>query len=91
MLFSALAEGLARGEIDPSIPPPLLLLSCLGLGALPQMVRRAAGDRAPFAVLPAPEKLAHETTELLFRAIGRPRAKAVAKAPARPARRRTLR
>jgi AcrR family transcriptional regulator len=91
MLLSTLAEGIARGEIDPSIPPPLLLLSCLGLGALPQMVRRAAGDRAPFAILPAPEKLAHESVELLFRAIGRPRAKAARKASPRPARLRTIR
>jgi AcrR family transcriptional regulator len=73
MLLSTLVEGIARGEIDESIPPPLLLLSCLGLGAFPQMVRRAAGDRAPFAVLPAPEKLAHESAELLFRAIGKKR------------------
>jgi TetR/AcrR family transcriptional regulator len=70
MLLSTLADGIARGEIDERIPPPLLLLSCLGMGALPQMVRRAAGDRAPFSVLPAPEKLARESTELLFRAIG---------------------
>jgi AcrR family transcriptional regulator len=71
MLLSTLAEGIGRGEIDASIPPPLLLLSCLGLGALPQMVRRAAGDRAPFAILPTSEKLAHESAELLFRAIGK--------------------
>ncbi len=70
MILSTLVEGISRGEIDASIPPPLLLLSCIGLGALPQMVRRAAGDRAPFSMLPAPEKLAHECTELLFRAIG---------------------
>jgi AcrR family transcriptional regulator len=73
MILSTIAEGVSRGEIDPSIPPPLLLLSCLGLGALPQMVRRAAGDRAPFSVLPTPEKLAHESAELLFRAIGKKR------------------
>jgi len=71
MILSTLAEGIARGEIDASIPPPLLLLSSLGMGALPQMVRRAAGDRPPFSVLPGPEKLAHESVELLFRAIGK--------------------
>jgi AcrR family transcriptional regulator len=70
MILSTLAEGVASGEIDASVPPPLLLLACLGLGAFPQFVRRAAGDRPPFAVLPDPEKLAHQSGELLFRAIG---------------------
>jgi AcrR family transcriptional regulator len=70
MILTTLAEGIARGEIDGRIPPPLLLISCLGMGALPQFVRRAAGNRPPFDVLPAPEALAHETTQLLFRAIG---------------------
>jgi AcrR family transcriptional regulator len=70
MILATLLEGVSRGEIDPHVPPPLLLLSCLGFGALPQVVRRAAGDRPPFADLPGPEKLARESTELLFRAIG---------------------
>lgn len=71
MIGATLAEGVARGEIEGSIPPPLLLLSCLGLGALPQFVRRAAGDRPPFDALPGPEALARESAELLFRAIGK--------------------
>jgi AcrR family transcriptional regulator len=70
MILSTLAEGVAGGEVDGDIPPPLLLLSCLGLGVLPQFVRRAAGSREPFAALPHPEKLAHESAALLFRAIG---------------------
>lgn len=80
MILSTLAEGVARGDIDASIPPPLLLIACLGLGALPQLVRRAAGDRAPFSVLPDPEKLAHESSELLFRSIGK-RKRALARRP----------
>jgi AcrR family transcriptional regulator len=80
MIASTLAEGVARGEIDGSIPPPLLLLSCLGLGALPQFVRRAAGDRAPFDSLPSPELLAHQTAKILFRAIG----KRPARSPMKP-------
>jgi AcrR family transcriptional regulator len=87
MILSTLAEGIAHGEIDATIPPPLLLLSCLGMGALPQMVRRAAGDRPPFAVLPGPEKLAHESAELLFRAIGNGKKKAAPASRPRPKRR----
>lgn len=91
MILAALAEGVSRGEIDSSISPPLLLISCLGLGAFPQLVRRAAGDRAPFAILPEPEKLSHESVELLFRAIGRPPAAKRSKSVPRPVRRRKLR
>jgi len=90
MILSTLVEGTARGEIDASVPPPLLLLSCIGLGALPQMVRRAAGDRAPFSALPAPEKLAHESVELLFRAIGSKK-KSLAATPPRSRKRAAVR
>jgi AcrR family transcriptional regulator len=87
MILSTLAEGVERGEIDARLPPPLLLLSSLGLGALPQFVRRAAGDRAPFATLPDPEALAHASGELLFRAIGAaPREQAAAAQPKTPKR-----
>lgn len=83
MIGATLAEGVARGEIEGSIPPALLLLSCLGLGALPQFVRRAAGDRAPFDALPGPESLARESAELLFRAIGKSGLKRPATRPAK--------
>lgn len=73
MLLKAFAEGVQSGEIDASIPPPLLLLSALGLGALPQLVRRAAGDQAPFKTLPVPDALADMSAELLFRAVGKQR------------------
>jgi AcrR family transcriptional regulator len=79
-LFAAtLAEGVQQGELDAAIPPPLLLLATFALGGLPQLVRRAGGERAPFAGLPAPEGLADASLELLFRAIT-PRVSA-AKAP----------
>jgi AcrR family transcriptional regulator len=73
MLLAALREGVARGEIDPEVAPPFLLLACIGFGVLPQLARRAAGDRAPFKALPAPDKLARESVRLLFRAIGAPK------------------
>ena len=70
MLLETLGEGVRRGEIDPEIPSPLLLLSTLALGAVPQFVRRAAGREAPFKALPPPKALADASAELLFRAIG---------------------
>jgi AcrR family transcriptional regulator len=70
MLLETLAEGTQRGEIDAGIPAPVLLLATLGVGALPQFVRRAAGHAVPFKALPPPEALAETSAELLFRAIG---------------------
>jgi AcrR family transcriptional regulator len=83
MLFATLAEGIRDGAIDPDLPPPLLLLATLGLGALPQFVRRAAGDRLPFSMLPAPAALAEASVELLFRAIGVERAQNAQRLPRR--------
>jgi TetR/AcrR family transcriptional regulator len=70
MFVAELQRGVKAGEIDPSIPTPLLLLATLGLGGVAQLVRRMAGKRAPFAGLPSAEALADASTELLFRAIG---------------------
>jgi AcrR family transcriptional regulator len=76
LLLQVLGEGVQRGEIDPDVPPPLLLLSSFAMGVAPQLIRRAAGRQAPFKELPPPEELAQASTELLFRAIGaRPRKK----------------
>jgi len=70
LFASALAEGVTSGALDGDIPLPLLLVATFGLGALPQLIRRAAGDRPPFSALPGPEKLASESMALLLRAIG---------------------
>jgi AcrR family transcriptional regulator len=70
MLLEVLGEGVEAGEIDPRVPAPLLLLSTLALGAIPQFVRRAAGRAAPFRALPPPRDLAEHCAALLFRAIG---------------------
>jgi AcrR family transcriptional regulator len=70
LFASALAEGVREGLLDGNIPPPLLLIATFALGGLPQLIRRAAGDRPPFAALPEPEKLASASMELLLGAIG---------------------
>ncbi|HEY8040406.1 MAG TPA: TetR/AcrR family transcriptional regulator [Polyangiaceae bacterium] len=70
MLLAALAQGVESAEIDAAIPLPLLLVCTLGMGALPQIIRRAAGDRPPFSMLPAQQELAKATVDLLFKAIG---------------------
>lgn len=70
LLLQTVAEGVARGELDATVPPPMLLIVPLGVGALPQLLRRAAEEIPPLAMLPAPEPLAELSGELLLRAIG---------------------
>lgn len=78
MLMLVLAEGVQTGELDGAPPLPLLMLTTLAMGAVPQIVRIIAGDELPFAALPASDVLAKQSLELLFRGIG----KAPAPAPA---------
>jgi AcrR family transcriptional regulator len=85
MILETLAHGVDSGEIDPSIPLSLLLVCTVGIGALPQFVRRAAGSQPPFSMLPPPQGLAEASAELLFRAIGA--RQGVAKRKARTGRR----
>ncbi|MBS1120020.1 MAG: transcriptional regulator, TetR family [Deltaproteobacteria bacterium] len=78
LLLDALAQGVAAGELDGSLPLPMALISTFALGALPQFLRRAKGEA--LLALPESEPLAKLSVELLFRAIGPP-----AKPPNRPA------
>lgn len=70
LLMSTIADGVQSGEIDSTIPAPLVLLACIGLGALPQVVRRAARSLPLFSALAKPEELADLSTRILFRAVG---------------------
>jgi AcrR family transcriptional regulator len=72
LILQTMADGIQRGELDPSVPGPMLLVVPLGLGALPQLLRRAAKEVPPLAALPPPEELAELSVNLLFRAIGAP-------------------
>jgi AcrR family transcriptional regulator len=78
LFVATLAEGVQAGELDADIAPPLLLITTFAMGAIPQLIRRAAGERPPFAGLPGPEELADASLTLLWRAIG-PRQNVVAK------------
>ena len=69
MLLATLADGVGRGEIDGELPAPLVLICTLAMGGIPQVVRRATRGQPPFSALPATEKLAEASVELLFRAI----------------------
>jgi AcrR family transcriptional regulator len=71
MFIAMLLEGVAKGELDDAIPLPLLAMSVVGLGPLPQMIRRAALHvPAVAATLPDAAGLANQSLDLLFRAVG---------------------
>jgi AcrR family transcriptional regulator len=72
LLLKTVSDGVARGELDATVPPPLLLIAPLGLGVLPQLLRRASAEIPPLAMLPQPEALAALSKDLLVRAIGAP-------------------
>ncbi len=70
LIAAVLGDGVGDGEIDASLPLPLLLVATLGMLALPQVVRRVAGSRPVFAALPPAEPLARLLSGLLFTGIG---------------------
>lgn len=70
LVMATIADGIRRGEFDHGISAPLIVIAAAGLGALPQLARRAARALPLFALLPPPEKLAALSIDLLFRAPG---------------------
>jgi AcrR family transcriptional regulator len=79
MFLSMLIEGVAKGELDASIPLPLLALTVVGMGPLPQVIRRATMHvPAVAASFPDAAGLADQMLDLLFRAVG-PRERAAPK------------
>jgi AcrR family transcriptional regulator len=72
LLLVTIADGLKGGELDPTIPAPMILLAAVGLGALPQLARHALASMPLFASLPSAEAMADLSIRLLFRAVGAP-------------------
>jgi AcrR family transcriptional regulator len=70
LLMATISDGVRSGELDATIPEPLILLACLGLGALPQVARRASRSLPLWSSLPSAEQLADLSIHLLFRAVG---------------------
>src|SRR5258707_789755 len=69
------APALPQGRRRRGLAPHLLLCT-LAVGALPQLVRRTVGKRAPFADLPEGDVLAEILVRVLFHGIGAPGATA---------------
>lgn len=72
LLVATITDGVRRGELDSTIPVPFILIAAIGLGALPQIARRALGNLPLFARLPDAAELAELSVRMLFRAVGTP-------------------
>lgn len=72
VLLQTLAEGVQNGELDGSVPLPLLMIATFAMGGVPQILRRIAREESPFSSLPPPPELAEKALELLLRGIGAP-------------------
>jgi AcrR family transcriptional regulator len=69
LIVATIADGVRDGEFDGTVPAPILLIAVMGLGGLPQLIRRAMQGTPLFSTLPAPADLADDTLALLFRAV----------------------
>lgn len=69
MLIHALERAARAGEIDATIPMPILVGATLGIIGIPQIMLRAVGRDLPFGV-PAPEATAAAATKILFHGAG---------------------
>lgn len=72
LVLNLLAGAIQDGEVDPTIPPPMLLACTLGVIGLPQLVRRIATPGAPFATLPGASDVAALAARILFEGIAPP-------------------
>jgi AcrR family transcriptional regulator len=84
LLLRTLAEGIELREIGEGHPLPILLAATMGIGGVPQIIRRVAGKNLPFS-LPNAHELANASVELLFDGV-KPRPRAAKKAPLRRSR-----
>lgn len=72
LLARLVADGVAARIFAPELHPMVILFSLLGVGVVPQLIRRVLDDRLPFAGAPAGEQLANELAGVLFNGVGRP-------------------
>lgn len=70
LVVEILKDGVRLGEFDKKIPVPLLFLIAFGVGALPQVLRRASWASPLKASLPDVETLATWSVDMLSRAAG---------------------
>jgi len=70
MLFRAFSDAMQAGEVDANVPLPMLVVGSLALGGIPQFLKRVAGDKPPFTMLPDSKALTALSVDVLFRGVG---------------------
>ena len=74
MIMAALSAAAAEGEVDASLPPPLLVAATFGMGGVPQVMRRIMGDLLLPVSVDA-EVLADFSVRMLFEGIAAKKAR----------------
>jgi AcrR family transcriptional regulator len=69
LAVAALAQGVERGELDGSLPMPVLLGCMLGISGAPQILRRILAPELPFE-LPSAEETARIAAQVLLHGAG---------------------
>jgi AcrR family transcriptional regulator len=69
VVVQTLMEGVEDGTIDPQIPPAVLFLCTVAVGAMPQLARKVIGKRLPLPGLES-EEFADQLVGVLFNGIG---------------------
>lgn len=76
LLLGVIGEGVEKGELVDDVPVPLLMMSLLATGAIPQIARRVIAERMPaFAMLPSGEALAETMVRVVFEGIAKKKKK----------------
>jgi AcrR family transcriptional regulator len=68
LVLEMIGRGIAKGELDSTIPLPIMVASIFGLVGAPQIVRRAMEGALPFP-LPSVEETANVSAKLVRRAL----------------------
>jgi AcrR family transcriptional regulator len=69
LIARVVADGFADGTFDRSRHPLLVFMALMGLGGLPQIVRRFAGERLPFRDAPAGDALSLALVDVLLHGV----------------------
>lgn len=70
LVVGALMDGMRSGAVRTDLPPPVALILTFAIGAVPQIIRRSAGDLPPFRHLPPAPELARLLLDAFLRAVG---------------------
>lgn len=80
LVLQAIRDGMVDGTLDRELPPLLVAIVTLALGAAPQFMLRRAGPHLPLAGLPSGPELADQLVAILLGGVGaRPQLNAGAK------------